>query len=112
MASNCISEAKYVNIRKLGTTTVPEVSKRQPLATAALQYSVLHSVERKMIGSYQVIIRLDPKEFSEVPEGQWSVGLKPEVWVVMSRGQIAAFTAVQRATEETEKEHQQRQLWL
>lgn len=96
MASNCIFEAKYINIKKTWNVYyVPEVSKRQSLATAAVQESTMHSVERKMIGSYQVIIRLDTEEFAEVPEGQGSIGLKPEVWVVMRWGEIATFTAVQ-----------------
>jgi hypothetical protein len=62
----------------------------------------MHSTERKMIGSYQVIIGLDTKEFSEVPEGQRCVGLKPEVWVVMCWGQVAPFTAVQISTKGAE----------
>lgn len=65
----------------------------------------MHSVERKMIGSYQVIIRLDTEEFSEVPEGQWSIGLKPEVWVMVCWGEIATFTAVQ-----SERRHRERTL--
>lgn len=106
MASDCIFEAKYVNIKKTWNVYyVPEVSKRQSLATAAVHDSTMHSVERKMIGSYQVIIRLDTEEFAEVPEGQWSIGLKPEVWVVMRRGEIATFTAVQ-----SERRHRERAL--
>lgn len=50
-----------------------------------------------MIGSYQVIIRLDTKKFSEISECQWSIRLKSEVWVVMCWGQIAPFTAVKIA---------------
>ena len=59
---------------------------------------------RKMISSYQVIIRLDTKKFSEISECQWSIRLKSEVWVVMCWSQIAPFTAVKMLNKQTNKQ--------
>jgi len=41
----------------------------------------------------QVVVGPDAKQFSEVTEGDRRVGLKAKVTVVMSGGQVTAFTA-------------------
>jgi len=46
----------------------------------------------KTASSYQVIIRLDTKKFSEIAEGKRCIRLKSEVRVMMSRREIAPFT--------------------
>lgn len=42
---------------------------------------------------YQVIVRPDPKQLPEVSEGHRGVGFEPEIVVVVSRGEVTAFTA-------------------
>lgn len=50
-------------------------------------------VKSSSVGTNQVVIGSDAKEFSEVTKGDRSVGLKAEVAVVVGRSQVAAFTA-------------------
>ena len=40
----------------------------------------------------QVVIWSNAKEFPEIAKGNWSIGLKAKVTVVMSRSQVTAFT--------------------
>lgn len=49
---------------------------------------------KSMVGvsTHQVVVWPDAKQFSEVTESNRSIGLKTKVTVVMSRGQVAAFT--------------------
>ncbi len=42
--------------------------------------------------SHQIVVRSNPEELSEVSERHRSVCFKPEVWIVMRRCQITAFT--------------------
>ena len=44
--------------------------------------------------SYQVVVGFDAEQISEVAEGQRGVGLEAEVWVVMSRRQVASLTGM------------------
>lgn len=45
--------------------------------------------------SYQVVIRPDTKQFSEVAEGHRSVCFEAEVWEMVGWSEVAAFTRVQ-----------------
>ena len=44
------------------------------------------------VSTDQIVIRPNAKQFSEVPKGNRSVGLKAKVTVVMSGCQVTAFT--------------------
>ena len=46
--------------------------------------------------SYQVVIRPDAKQFSEVAEGHRSVCFKAEVWEMVGWSEVAAFTKAQK----------------
>lgn len=50
-------------------------------------------VKSSSVGTNQVVIGSNAKEFSEITKGDRSVGLKAEVTVVVGRSQVAAFTA-------------------
>lgn len=43
--------------------------------------------------NYHIVIRTDSKQLPEVTKGDGGVGLKPEVSIVVSWGQVAALTA-------------------
>lgn len=45
--------------------------------------------------SYQVVIWPDAKQFSEVAESHGSVCFKAEIWEMMGRSEVAAFTTDQ-----------------
>lgn len=75
---------------------------------AALQWVIPGEGGTKRSQSYQVVIRLDAEQIPEVAEGQRGVGLKAEVRVVMSWGQVASFTGLcnsagQRVTKREQK---------
>lgn len=42
--------------------------------------------------TYQVVIRPDAKQFSEVAEGHRSVCFEAEIWEMVGWGEVAAFT--------------------
>lgn len=46
--------------------------------------------------TYQVVIRPDAKQFSEVAEGNRSVCFEAEIWEMVGWGEVAAFTEVRR----------------
>lgn len=64
---------------KIGTSTAPSQQALDVLKPAL------------RIRSYQVVVRPDAKQFSEVAEGHGSVGLEAEVWEVVGRGEVAAL---------------------
>ena len=53
----------------------------------------------------QVVIWPNTKQLSEVTEGNWSVGLKTKVTVVMSRSQVTAFTETHERESNRQKDH-------
>lgn len=55
------------------------------------------------VSTNQVVIWPNTKQFSEVTEGDRSVGLKTKVTVVMSGSQVTAFTETNQR--EREKDH-------
>ena len=54
------------------------------------------------VKSYQVVIRPDAKQFSEVAEGHRSICFKAEVWEVVGRSEVAAFTKREKNIREHE----------
>lgn len=52
--------------------------------------------QHEQVKSYQVVIRPDAKQFSEVAEGHRSVCLEAEVREMVRWSEVAAFTKVQR----------------
>lgn len=46
--------------------------------------------------SYQVVIRPDAKQFSEVSEGHWSVCFEAEIREMVGWSEVAAFTEIQK----------------
>lgn len=58
----------------------------------------------KQFSSYQVVVRPDAKQFSEVAEGHRSICFKAEVWEMVCWGEIAAFTKVQKQYHRTNSE--------
>lgn len=49
-------------------------------------------VVKRSVSTNQVVIGSNAKEFSEVPKGNRSIGLKAEVTVVVGRSQVTALT--------------------
>lgn len=60
----------------------------------------------------QVVVRPDAEQLSEVAEGNRGIGLEPEVIVVVSRRQVAAFTGEKDALHHIEVLHEDVTLWF
>ena len=68
--------------------------RESPQLLRRLRYTAIVVNMESILGvsTHQVVIWPDAKQFSEVTEGNRSIGLKTKVTVVMSGGQVAAFT--------------------
>lgn len=66
------------------------LSYRSVLARVALENNRL--TNRKATTAHQIVVWPDAKQLSEVAEGNRGVGFKPEVWVMVGRCEVAAFT--------------------